>query len=527
MVLYEQRFDLFAWKPTLSSLEAELISQIEAHIIAETPPDYLELKKEAEVDQGKEESVIMEEKVEPESTWQEKARVRLEDESQDWVLIKKGLSGEEVEDIKALGIKGLFLEEDWARFYPEASTSAHLLGFLGRDSSGQSKGYFGLEGFYDRQLQGQSRLVMEKQGWWNKIQDVFVSNNQEKGRDLVLFLDRAVQFILEEELEEGIEKYGASSGWAVIMDPYSGGIIGMAAYPKYDPFYYYQFGQELFPNPIVAQHFEPGSIFKPLVVAAVLEEKAIKEEDKCSICDGPVTITDYTIETWNEVYYPESTLKDILVHSDNVGMVWTGQSLGMEKMKEYLEKLNLGKKTGIDLEEEASLRLKEGRAWYPIDLATASFGQGIALTPIQMLSAFASLANGGNWVKPRIVKEIKEEERDLETLAESHQVFTPETTDLVKEMLVAAVDEGEAKWTKLGGFRVAGKTGTAQIPIRGQYDQEKTIASFIGFAPADNPRFVMLVSLQEPTSSPWGSETAAPLWFNITGKLFNYWSIRP
>jgi len=529
LVLNEARFDLYAWKPVLKNNPSELISQIEAYIIVKSEPDFTQAMDLGEKEEGEE--IGSEEDKEKEEeiafTWQEEALERLEDEEQNWVLLKKHLTQEEGEAIDSLGIKGLFLQEDYARFYPEASTSAHLLGFLGKDHSGNPKGYFGLEGFYNRQLQGQSRLIMEKQGWWNKIQDVFVSDNQERGRDLVLFLDRAVQYILEEELEEGVEKYGAVSGWAVVMDPYSGGVIGMASFPKYDPFYYYQFGQELFPNPIVAQHFEPGSIFKPLVVASVLEEKVIKPEDKCPICAGSVTVTDYTIETWNEEYYPDSTLKEILVHSDNVGMVWVGQSLGLEKMKDYLEKLNLGKKTGIDLEEEAFLKLKEGRKWYPIDLATASFGQGIALTPIQMISAFIPLANGGNWVKPRIVKKIRQEGGDLETLPESYQVFNLETTDLVKEMLVEAVDEGEAKWTRIPGFKVAGKTGTAQIPLKGQYDEEKTIASFIGFAPADHPRFVMLVSLSEPTSSPWGSETAAPLWFDITQRLFNYWSIQP
>lgn len=509
LVLNERRYDLFAWKPTLSLTKVELISQVESYIIAEKKPDPPEVKKE------------------PELTWQETARTKLEDESQNWVLLKKRLTEKEAEKIKALGIKGLFLQEDWARFYPEASASAHLLGFLGRDHSGKTKGYFGLEGFYDRQLQGQSRLLMEKQGWWNKVQDVFTGSREEKGRDLVLFLDRAVQFALEEELEKGIEKYGAVSGWAVIMDPFSGGILGMASYPQYDPLYYYDFDQGLFPNPVVAQHFEPGSIFKPLVVAAVLEEEILSPKDKCPICNGPVTIADYQIKTWDENYYPDSTIGEIIKHSNNVGMVWVGQSLGMETMISYLGKLNLGKKTGIDLEEEAAVSLKEGRKWYPIDLATASFGQGIALTPIQMVSAFAPLANGGNWVKPRMVKEIRQEGKRMGTLVEGHPVFSPETTDLVKEMLVGAVEKGESQWTKIANFKVAGKTGTAQIPLKGQYDEQKTIASFIGFAPADNPRFLMLVSLTEPASSPWGSETAAPLWFAIAQRLFNYWSIRP
>ncbi len=522
LVLNEPRFDLYAWKPVLQTSPAELISQIEAYIVVESRPDFKKLEEAS--DSGEQEEKVIEEEV---ATWQEKALERLKDEDQDWVLLKKHLKQEEAESVEALGIKGLFLQEDYARFYPEASASAHLLGFLGRDNSGKPNGYCGLEGFYNRQLQGQSQLIMEKRGWWNKIQDVFISSNNQKGRDLVLFLDRAVQFILEEELEEGVERYRAASGWAVVMDPYSGGILGMASFPKYDPFYYYEFDQELFPNPVVAKHFEPGSIFKPLIAAAALEEGVIDLKDKCPICEGPLTVADYQIKTSAGEYFPESTLKDILVHSDNVGMVWVGQSLGLEKTKEYLEKLNLGKKTGIDLEEEALLGLKEGRKWYPIDLATVSFGQGIALTPIQMISAFAPLANGGSWVKPRMVKKVRQAEGELEIPTESHQVFDKKTTDTIKELLVAVVDQGDARRSKLTQHMVAGKTGTAQIALEGEYDEDKTIGSFIGFAPADNPRFLMLVSLQEPSVSTWGADTATPIWFKMAQRLFNYWSIEP
>ncbi|MFH1601822.1 MAG: penicillin-binding protein 2 [Candidatus Shapirobacteria bacterium] len=492
LALNEKRFDIYLWRPTLNLPEKDLLDRLEDKLGGLAT-----------------------------------ASARLEKNDQSWVLIKKNLTKQQADEIENLGIEGLFLQEDTARFYPEASSSAHLLGFLGRDAAGQPKGYFGLEGYYDRQMQGQVRLVKERQGWWNKIQDVFTAKTEEKGRDLVLFLDRAVQFSVEEELKKGIEKYGAVSGWVVVIDPYSGGVLGMTSYPSYDPAAYFDFNQELFPNSVVASHFEPGSIFKPLVVAAALEEGVIKVEDHCPICSGPVQVTDYQIATWNDKYYPESTPSEIIEHSDNVGMVWIGQSLGEEGLTNYLNKLNLGKKTGIDLEEEAAIALKEGREWYPIDVATASFGQGIALTPIQMITAFSPLANGGYWVKPRVVKEVKEEEKTIPTQSASFPIFSQETVDAVKKMLIMAVEAGEAKWTKLPNYTIAGKTGTAQIPVRGHYDQEKTIASFIGFVPVDRPKFLMLVSLQEPKSSPWGSETAAPLWFAIAQRLINYWGISP
>jgi len=454
----------------------------------------------------------------------------LENKNLQWLSLATEISSETRAKIEKLAIAGLGFDEEEKRFYPEASLSAHLLGFVGVDENGRSKGYFGLEGFYDNELRG-------KTGWRFFEQDAlgrpipFTLEAEEKpiaGRNLFLNLDRAVQFIAEKYLKEGIEKYKAKSGTVTVMNPQTGAVLAMAAFPSYDPASYYNFNSDLYRNPVISSVFEPGSIFKVLVMAAGIDSGAVRAEETCPICAGPRQIYDYTIRTWNDRYYPNSSMTDIIVHSDNVGMTYVSGKMGLDVFYEYLKRFGLGEKTGIDLQGELAAPLREKKNWYEIDLATASFGQGIAVTPIQMLAAVSAIANGGTLYQPQVVKKIIGEGRSVEIdpVVKGHPI-SPATAKIVTQMMIHAVEEGEAKWAKPAGYSIAGKTGTAQIPIAGHYDPEKTLASFIGFAPADHPRFVMLVTLSEPQTSPWGSETAAPLWFNIAKEIFRLWKIPP
>jgi cell division protein FtsI/penicillin-binding protein 2 len=219
---------------------------------------------------------------------------------------------------------------------------------------------------------------------------------------------------------------------------------------------------------------------------------------------------------------------EVLEHSDNVGITFVARRLGLGRFYRYLQLFGFGEKTGIDLQEEVAAELRPKESWYPIDLATAGFGQGIAVTRIQMVRAMAAVANGGKLVRPYLVQKIVSPDREIEIKPQVvRRVIKPKTAQVLTEMLVAAVDNGEARAFKPEGFVIAGKTGTAQIPIAGHYDPNKTIASFIGFAPVDNPRFVMLVTFREPTASPWGSETAAPTFFKIAKELFVHYGISP
>lgn len=447
------------------------------------------------------------------------------------LVLASGLDRETKENIEKLEIAGLNFEEKEIRFYPEASVSAHLLGFVGKDEKGNPKGYFGLEGYYDSEIAGQSgSRLFEKDALGRPVPLSEESLEPSfPGRSLILNLDRPLQFLVEKRLQSGVEKYQASSGLVVIMNPKNGKIVAMASFPNYDPAHYFLFNPELYRNPVISFSFEPGSIFKVIVMAAGIDSGAITADEICSFCGGPKKIGEYTIKTWNDKYYPNLSMTDILVHSDNVGMTYIGEKLGVKRLYDYLKRFGFGEITGIDLQGEFSPDLRQEKDWREIDLATASFGQGIAVTPIQILSAVAAIANKGELYQPQVVWSIVENNNSTVEIkpVKKGRPISAKTAEIVTQMMVQAVERGEAKWARPKDYKIAGKTGTAQIPIAGHYDPEKTVASFIGFAPADNPSFVMLVSLVGPKTSPWGSETAAPLWFDISRDIFRLWKIPP
>lgn len=448
-----------------------------------------------------------------------------------WASIKTKVDEDTKTKIEKLKIKGTGFENQPQRFYPEASMAASLLGFVGKDANGDPQGYFGLEGYYNRQLKGKIGFSSQfYDAWGNPI--VAKMNNlpgKKEGRDLHLYLNRDIQYVLELELKKGVEKYGAVSGMAGVIDPSTGGILAMNSYPSYDPRNYQEYTSEQYRNPFITDLYEPGSTFKPLIMSSALDAGAVLPDTICSICSAPVEIGGYTIRTWNDKYTANSTMIEVIQHSDNVGMVFTGQKLGLNRLLDYLKKFGFDNLTGIDLQGEATPQLRPKDNWYPIDLATATFGQGINVTPIGLLTAFASIANGGKKMEPHVVSSVETPNGEIIQIHPKvvSQPISARAAKIMTEILVNAVDNGEAKWAKPQGYRIAGKTGTAQIAISGHYDPKKTIASFIGFAPADNPKFVMLVILNRPSTSIYGSETAAPVFFNIAKKILILYNIAP
>lgn len=448
-----------------------------------------------------------------------------------WIPIKHKLDEEKKRKIEEQNLEGIGFEEEPLRYYPEASMAAHVVGFVGSDLNGADTGYFGLEGYYEREIAGRGgsiRSIIDALG-----RPILLGENpsksSNKGRDLNLHIDRTIQFIVEDTLKKGLAKYGAKGGSVIVMEPQTGAILAMASLPTYDPMKWQEYDEALYKNPAVAATYEPGSTFKVLIMSAGLNEGVVEADTKCDICDGPIISGGFTIRTWNNKYFNDTTMLEVIQHSDNTGMVFVGRRLGLDKLYSYLENFGIGKGTGIDLEDEESPILRQKGQWREIDLATASFGQGVAVTPIQMVRAVAAIANGGLMVTPQVVASVIKkngEEVPIESKIE-REVISQKTAKIMTELMVNAVDKGEAKFAKPVGFRIAGKTGTAQIPIAGHYDPTKTIASFVGFAPADDPKFVMLVKVDEPTSSPFGSETAAPLFFDIAKRLFTYYNIPP
>lgn len=459
-------------------------------------------------------------------------------ENAQWVLLREKVPIDIKEKIIALDLKGIGFDEDEVRMYPEGTMAASLIGFVGKNKEGKDQGYFGLEGFYNMSLSGKAGYRKEERdARGNPIPFGNVSETLPvQGANLVTHIDRTVQFMIEKVLEEGVQKYGAQYGTVIVAKP-TGEIIGMASYPAYDPENYTKYSSEQFKNPAIANTYEPGSIFKVIVMASALDAGVIEPETKCDeTCNGPILIDKYAIKTFDGKYYQDTTMKDVIVHSDNTGMVFTARKLGLDKLWEYLENFGIGQSTGIDLQEETVVSLRDKKDWSEVDLATASFGQGLALNSMQYVRALAAIASGGVLPQMQIVSKLVRVSSEGEVSWEQEikrkpgfRVISQEAAKKMTEMMMAAVDEGEGvvKLAKPQGFKVAGKSGTAQISVDGKYSNERTVASYAGFAPADNPRFVMLVTLREPTANPWGANTAAPMWFKIASDLFPYFGIQP
>lgn len=448
-----------------------------------------------------------------------------------WVPIESGISASKKEEIEKIQLPGAGFEEQYTRFYPEASVAAQLVGFVAKNQDGGDQGYTGLEGFYDRLLRG-------KEGYLIQLTDALgrpiILNrkpmiNGSDGSNLILSLDRSVQFLIEQKLKDGIEKYGATGGMIGIMEPQTGNIIAMASSPSYEPQKYWEYDESLYTNPLITNTYEPGSVLKPIVMAGALDAGLITPQTKCNICGGPVSVSGYDLHTWDDKYYPDTNMIQVIQHSDNTGMVFVALKMGADRMINYLTKFGFGQSTGIDLQGETVPPLKPRNSWYDVDLATTGFGQGISVTPIELLSAFSALANNGKMMQPRVVTAVENANGEIKTMSPvvKGTPVSEKTAKVMTEILVNAVENGEAQWAKLKGYRIAGKTGTASIPLKGHYDQSSTIASFIGFAPADNPKFVMLVILDRPTTSIYAADTAAPLFFDISRDLLDYYGIPP
>lgn len=447
-----------------------------------------------------------------------------------WVSLGDKVDVDTKSKIEKLKLVGVGFDQTSLREYPEGSSSAHLLGFVASDEYGESRGYFGLEGFYDGELRGKGgsdQMEVDAQG--NPILiGKFNTIPAKNGATLVLNIDRTIQHDVETQLLAGIQKYKATGGSVVIMDPKTGAIIAMASYPNYDPNDAFSYPSQYYKNPVTTEGYEPGSTFKVLMMAAGINDGVVTPDTVCDICNKPVQIGNYAIHTWNNQYEQNLTMMDTIIHSDNTGMTFLALKLGLQKELQYIKSFGIGQPTGVDLQDEDSPPLRPDDEWHEIDQATASFGQGISVTALQLVRAVGAIANGGKMMEPHVVKQVIDPNKtytiDPKVVG---QPITAQTASTVTQMMIRAVNEGESSFYRLKNYTVAGKTGTAQIPIQGYYDPSKTIASFVGFAPANDPKFVMLVKYDEPKSSIYGAETAAPTFFSIAKDLFTYYGIPP
>ncbi|OGC96370.1 hypothetical protein A3H89_04010 [Candidatus Amesbacteria bacterium RIFCSPLOWO2_02_FULL_48_11] len=447
-----------------------------------------------------------------------------------WIPLAKNLPLQTRQAIEQLRMSGLGFEPEPKRVYPEGSSSAYLTGFVGKNSAGTPLGYFGLEGFYNRLLTGIPGRLIQQFDAVNRpiVIGGYIRLPPQPGKTLITSIDRTIQFVAANKLEQALSKYQASAGTVSVMDSQTGHILAMVSLPGYDPQSYFQSDPDIFKNPIISEGYEPGSTFKTIVMASALDADAVTPQTKCTICTGPVILSGLPVRSYNDKYYPESNMTEVILHSDNVGMVFVAQRLGKKRLLDYFRRFGLGQLTGIDLQEEDTPVLRPDDQWREVDWGTAAFGQGIAVTRLQLLTAVNVLATGGLLYPPRIVTHFESDSplKDLPS-PKASRIISSGSAAQITQMMVNGVENGEVRYYKPAGFFIAGKTGTAQVPIAGHYDPDKTIASFLGFAPAENPKFTMLVTLTDPQTSPWGSTTAAPLWFDIARDLFRYYRIAP
>lgn len=447
-----------------------------------------------------------------------------------WVNLKANISEHTKERITALKIHGLGFDPHLRRDYPEASMAAHITGFVGKDAEAHDIGYFGIEGALENELKARSTkntVITDALGLQLSGENT-ISEHLIDGRSVTLTVRRDIQNVIETELHKAIERYGAKSGEVIVMEPSTGKILGLAAYPNYSQAEFYKTDATFHKNPTLSDLYEPGSTFKTLTVSAGIEEGVITPETQCDTCAGPRVFGKYTIRTWNNEYTPNITMEEGLAKSDNTAMIFIAEKLGVDTFKEYLKKFKIGDQIGIDLQEDQTTPFPKD--WGEVKLATTSFGQGIVANSMQMVRAINTIANDGVMMRPMIVQSVKNTTTGEEIIHEptsEGRIVSSETAKTVTKMLVSAAQHGEAQWIASEKYPVAGKTGTSQVVTEKGYDAEKTIASFISFAPPEKPKFIMLVKLVEPTSSPWAAETAAPLWHAIAKKLYLLLDILP
>ncbi|MDD4106632.1 MAG: penicillin-binding protein 2 [Candidatus Shapirobacteria bacterium] len=432
-----------------------------------------------------------------------------------WIDLNTIFSLEEKNKLN--NIDGVIVDLVENRYYPEKSLASNLLGFVAHNSQGQNIGYGGIEAYYNKQLQGKTGFIWSPQDATGKtiLTKKSWNSNSTNGLNIYSSINRSIQYQTEKILNEGIQKYQADSGMITIMETNTGRILAMTSAVStssatIDPS----------KNPNIANLFEPGSIFKPLVVTMALDSQSIKNDYICPNCDRPLSIGAFTINNWDNTTHPNSDLKEIIKNSDNIGMSNIMSNLGLKKFLDYYQKLGLNKKTGIDLQGESKPTIKT--SWPEIDIATASFGQGIVVTQINMLQAFNTIANDGVLVSPKVVDYFK---NDLDQISypktlQNTQVFSQKSIDEIKSILKYAVNNSVVSSLKPKDIEICGKSGTAQVAVKGNYTDSATIGSYIGFAPCDKPKFTMIVTINNPKSSAWGSSTAAPIWFELAAKIY-------
>ncbi len=422
------------------------------------------------------------------------------------------------------GLTGLQFRSHPHRSYPENSLASNIIGFVSREG----RGYFGIEEKYDTLLAGNAVQVLVPTDPNKAFEIPRVPN----GTTLVLTINRDLQASAEQILDESLLKYDAQSGTIIVMDPRNGELLAVAGTPRMDLNQFWNYGtiynnaSEF--NRAISMPYEPGSVIKILTMAAALDSGAVTPATTY-LDTGSILVGGATIQNWNQEPWGMQDMTGCLQHSLNVCMATLSTKMGAGTFYSYMDNFGFGQLSGVDLAGEAAGRLKipGDSDWYPVDLGTNAFGQGVTVTPLQMMMAVSSIANKGRTVTPHALYAMMRDSRQYNVPAQfAGSPISEQTANTLTAMLAVSL-ESEGSQALVPGYRVAGKTGTAQIPVNGFYDSTQTNASFIGWGPVDDPQFMIYVWLERPTASIWGSETAAPIFSEMAQKTVILLDIPP
>ena len=443
---------------------------------------------------------------------------KIERVNSSYEVLKRRLAPREVELLEGANLTGVYIKKENIRYYPQDSLASHLVGFLGGEGSGQ----YGVEGYYNEILEGSFFLQKGERSAQGFLTEKAVGL-VDSGEDLTLTLDYNIQFIAENLLERAYEDLGIEGGTILVGDPHTGKILALANWPNFNPNeHFLERDFKVFKNPAIQIPFESGSIFKPITMAIALEEGKITP-DTIFNDTGSVQIAGRTIRNYDQRVWGRVSMTEALEKSINTAAVFAKDTVGNEVFTDYLKKFGLFEYTGIDLQGEVNSPNTSFKQGFEVNFATASFGQGIDTTSMQLFRAFSVLANGGRMVDPHVV--------DRGAVSTGERVISQKTSADITRMMVNVVEEGWARRAGVDGYYVAGKTGTAQVPwsalgIPKRGYSNNTIQSFIGYAPAFDPAFLILVKLDNPKTKT-ADLSAAPIFGELARFIINYYQIPP
>ncbi|WP_027091079.1 stage V sporulation protein D [Cohnella thermotolerans] len=439
------------------------------------------------------------------------------------------ITTELAQQIRSLNLPGIVVAEDSKRYYPFGNLAANILGFTGYED-----GLNGVELKYNDLLKGIEGNVSSLTDAAGRT----MPNSSEKytpprdGLTLKLTIDQTVQSIVERELDQAVLKYQPNSAIAIAMDPNTGEVLAMASRPTFDPAHYQEASPEVYNRNLpIWMTYEPGSTFKIITLSAALQEGKVDLKNEFFYDPGYADVASAKLRCWKRGGHGSQSFLEVVENSCNPGFVALGQRLGKEKLFEYIKNFGFGKRTGIDLIGEENGILFKPNQVGPVELATTSFGQGVSVTPIQQITAVAAAINGGKLFKPHVAKQWIQPETGmvLEDVQPElvRQVISPETSKQVREALESVVAQGTGGGAFLDGYRVGGKTGTAQKVVNGRYSASEHIVSFIGFAPADDPKLIVYVAVDNPQGIQFGGVVAAPIVRNIMADALPHLGVEP